>query len=108
MSSKPDKFLVYSAIALSGFSICVTLYVLVVILYTKAVVNSRVRGLMVIGLLCNMLQQSLAIYTYSFNPILRLYNLITLTILTYVGVQAYLTFQIFRSGYKLILGCLLL
>ncbi len=106
--SQVPVFLFYSAIALSGLSICVALYILVVILYTKAVVNSRVRGLMVFGLLCNMLQQSLAIYTFYFNAILRLQNLIYLTILTYMGVQAYLTIQIFRSEDKLMLGCLLL
>jgi hypothetical protein len=88
----------YATVALSGLSICVAIYILVVILYTKAVVNSRARGLMIIGLLCNMLQQSIAIYEYGFNPIhiLLLENLIYLTILTYIGVQAYLTFQVGR------------
>jgi hypothetical protein len=100
----------YATGVLSGFSICVAIYILVAILYTKAVVNSRVRGLMIIGLLCNMLQQSIAIYVYGFidYAILRLLNLIYLTILIYMGVQAYLTIQIFRSEDKLILGCLLL
>ncbi len=98
----------YATGVLSVISICVALYILVAILFTKAVVNSRVRGLMIIGLLCNMLQQSMAIYVYGFNFILRLFNLISLTILTYMGVQAYLTIQIFRSEHKLILGCLLL
>jgi hypothetical protein len=98
----------YATGTLSGLSICVAIYILVKIIITKAIVNSRVRGLMIIGLLCNMLQQSLAIYTYYFKYILRLETLITLTILTYAGVQAYLTFQIFRSEDNLMLGCLLL
>ncbi len=98
----------YATGAFSGFSICVALCILVTILVTKAVVNPSIRGLMVIGLLCNILQQSLAIYVYGFNATMRLLDLINLTILTYMGVQAYLTIQIFRSEDKLILGCLLL
>jgi hypothetical protein len=99
----------YATGTLCVISICVAIYILVKIIITKAVVNSRVRGLMIIGLLCNMLQQSLAIYVYGDkNTLLLLETLIYLTILIYIGVQAYLTFQIFRSEDKLILGCLLL
>jgi hypothetical protein len=97
----------YATGALCGFAICVALYTLVTILLTKAVVNQRIKGLMIIGLLCNILQQITSIYAYNFNIILRLQNFIWLTLLTYGGVQVYLTIQIYRSEDKLILGCLL-
>ncbi len=97
----------YATGALSGLAICVALFILVTILLTKAVVNQRIRGLMIIGLVCNILQQSIAIYAYNFNLILRLQNLIWLTVLTYIGVQMYLSIEIYRSEDKLILGCLL-
>jgi predicted ATP-dependent Lon-type protease len=97
----------YATGALSGLAICVALFILVTILLTKAVVNQRIRGLMIIGLVCNILQQSMAIYVYGFDAILRLRNLILLTILTYMGVQMYLSIEIYRSEDKLILGCLL-
>jgi predicted ATP-dependent Lon-type protease len=86
----------YATGALSGLAICVALFILVTILLTKAVVNQRIRGLMIIGLVCNILQQSMAIYVYGFDAILRLRNLIWLTILTYMGVQMYLSFEIYR------------
>ena len=86
----------YATGALSGLAICVALFILVTILLTKAVVNQRIRGLMIIGLLCNILQQSIGIYVYNFNLILRLQNLIWLTVLTYIGVQMYLSFEIYR------------
>ena len=86
----------YATGAFSGLAICVAFYILITILFTKAVVNQRIRGLMILGLLCNILQQSIAIYVYNFNIILRLQNLIWLTILTYIGVQMYLSFEIYR------------
>ncbi len=86
----------YATGALCGLAICVALYILVTILLTNVVVNQRIRRLMIIGLLCNILQQSIAIYVYNFNIILRLQNLIWLTILTYIGVQMYLSFEIYR------------
>jgi hypothetical protein len=92
--------------ALSSLSICVALYVLVTLLFTKIVVNQKLRGVMIIGLLCNIFQQSIAIYVYGVNAILRLRTLILLTVLIYIAVQIYLTIMIFRSEDKLILGCL--
>jgi hypothetical protein len=98
----------YATGALCGIAICVALFILITILLTNAVVNQRIRGLMIIGLVCNILQQSIAIYLYWFFANLRLVNLIYLTILTYMGVQMYLSFEIYRSEDKLILECLLL